>query len=66
MTAAQITKTYQDSSFDILTLPVDVARAHVKNRTVAADHFGITKIGVRIGRVTHTWTSAAGWSSVTA
>lgn len=62
-TTARIAKTYADGSVDILTLPVDEARAHVAARTQAPDHYGLAAILVAIGRETHRWTLGAGWAS---
>lgn len=61
-TSAQITKTYTDGTIDIQTLPVDTARVHVATRTAAPDHFGIVRIGVRIGQRVYLWNRGQGWS----
>lgn len=63
---ARICKTFHDSSVDILTLPVDQARAHVGTRTDRASDFGLIKITVTIDEITHTWTPDAGWSTAKA
>jgi hypothetical protein len=60
---AQIAKTYDDGSLDILTLPVDTARAHVATRTANAASFGLARITVRIGSTTHAWDATNGWAA---
>jgi hypothetical protein len=59
---AQIAKTYNDGSVDILTLSVEDARAHVKARTAAPDHFGLAKVSVKVeGGATYRWANGKGW-----
>jgi hypothetical protein len=44
---AQISKTYDDGSIEILTLPVEAARVHVGERVANAASFGITRVSVK-------------------
>lgn len=59
---AQVTKTYDDGSFDIDTMPVDTARAHVRLRTANPASFGLRAIEVRIAGATYDWTKETGWT----
>lgn len=58
----QVTKTYDDGSLDIDTMPVDTARVHVATRAANAASFGLARMTVRVGSTTHTWAAATGWT----